>query len=914
MNDGNGIVEFNVNENALTISAIFGIDSKSIENTSVLSLGFSKRTENGLMRSGLKCMADVLDSTPYKLYRLKNLGKKSFDEIVSKIEELRKTLPESCLLSGIEPKDDTMVDDSSLDSVDAQIRKDLISRNITSLQKGDFEKVLESSSNELEIKIANELKKSCEVLGIELFSKSINYPEYSYVLSSMFKAYYIDTSYIHSNRISIENALLHIPQHRRNYPVVNLVTIFTDKNEERKKIIELFGDEQSPIKSISSCCKDVIKTDLSLLLLFLNWCSFDINHNQVVNDAISKIMNNSRMYSVLSMRAQRKTLEEVGQQLGVTRERVRQIEAKAIRVFSNSQKQYNLIQYISADKNGADIIYESDLVKYFGEDTDVIVYLLASVKTVKYKYEQSINGFIVGTEDLYNKTVMYVEESVPTAFNKSQLDQICETAFDEYGLPKDLLKQVVEKQYNVTGDIYHRNRLTKSEVYEKVLSEFFPEGIHITDDNEIAAFRNCIVKKYGDVDLPQNNRAIAARLASIGTLYDRGTYIAKREKWISDELEDKIYNYIQNNENPVLLISMVFSSFENELLQEGVTNRYFLQGILKDLFGDQFFFRRDYISRDKEFSSIYSAIIDYIKQHKYPVKKAEIQLRFKGITDIVIAMATGDSDIINYYGEYLHKTQLVVYDDEKEYLRRSLNKYLDDNEAHHIKDIYPLLMRDKPEVFSRNAANDTYCAFSLLECLFKDTIQFSRPYLAKIGVEIGKPMERLREQILAEDEYSISDISAFQKENHIQIASIVDFINSLNEKVLIKDMNTIVSIEKAEINNLIALQVENIIDDEVNETMPIRNLSCLYKLPQIAVKWSEWLIYSTLYKWSDKLDVALSSSQFRQSMPLVAPKGKMDLSQYKDVAVSPMTVTIDNLDNIDELIADLITEEMLEDV
>ena len=139
---------------------------------------------------------------------------------------------------------------------------------------------------------------------------------------------------------------------------------------------------------------------------------------------------------------------------------------------------------------------------------------------------------------------------------------------------------------------------------------------------------------------------------------------------------------------------MVFSSFENELLQEGVTNRYFLQGILKDLFGDQFFFRRDYISRDKEFSSIYSAIIDYIKQHKYPVKKAEIQLRFKGITDIVIAMATGDSDIINYYGEYLHKTQLVVYDDEKEYLWRSLNKYLDDNEAHHIKDIYPLLLME----------------------------------------------------------------------------------------------------------------------------------------------------------------------------------------------------------------------------
>ena len=62
------------------------------------------------------------------------------------------------------------------------------------------------------------------------------------------------------------------------------------------------------------------------------------------------------------------------------------------------------------------------------------------------------------------------------------------------------------------------------------------------------------------------------------------------------------------------------------------------------------------------------------------------------------------------------------------------------------------------------------------------------------------------------------------------------------------------------------------------------------------------------------MDVALSSSQLRQSIPLVAPRGKMDTTAFKDVSVTPVKIKIDNLDNIDDLISDLITEDMLEDI
>lgn len=37
----------------------------------------------------------------------------------------------------------------------------------------------------------------------------------------------------------------------------------------------------------------------------------------------------------------------------------------------------------------------------------------------------------------------------------------------------------------------------------------------------------------------------------------------------------------------------------------------------------------------------------------------------------------------------------------------------------------------------------------------------------------------------------------------------------------------------------------------------------------------------------------------------------MDVTAFKDVAATPVKVKIDNLDNIDDLISDLITEDML---
>lgn len=91
--------------------------------------------------------------------------------------------------------------------------------------------------------------------------------------------------------------------------------------------------------------------------------------------------------------------------------------------------------------------------------------------------------------------------------------------------------------------------------------------------------------------------------------------------------------------------------------------------------------------------------------------------------------------------------------------------------------------------------------------------------------------------------------------------------------------------------------------------MPIRELNSIYSFPLINIKWNEWTIYEVLRSYSDKLDVSLSNDQLSNSIPIVAPKGKMNHAKYVDYLgdCSAMSFSVDDLNNLDDLV-----EEMLQ--
>ena len=115
------------------------------------------------------------------------------------------------------------------------------------------------------------------------------------------------------------------------------------------------------------------------------------------------------------------------------------------------------------------------------------------------------------------------------------------------------------------------------------------------------------------------------------------------------------------------------------MLKEGVDNRYFLHGILKELYYKDFYFKRDCLSKDSLFVDPYGRensalkelclnIIDFIGQRKYPVQKKEIYENFPDISEFVIYNVISSKEVINYSGSYLHTDYIKFYEDLQLYI------------------------------------------------------------------------------------------------------------------------------------------------------------------------------------------------------------------------------------------------------
>ena len=875
----------NTYDENVSLSEIFNINPEDYADISVQTLSLSARVLNRLYRSKIFTVKELMQTNIAFLNRINGFGKDCLKKVISCCEKMAKSSGERSRL---------------------QLAKSLSSfaNNKQDIAAGDFSFAEFYVLSKDQKRQLDELKNSYDILGKELVFNCIYYSEKIWPIMLAFKDFNLKIDRIEE----LEEIFERIPLFRKGNRAKYYIDTYSYDVFVRNELISCYSDADSKLDSILMSLPIEDSSKFSLAKKFLKWCTFDLQTE--ISCIFNKIYSSSRTRSVIEKRAGRQTLNEIGEHMNITRERVRQIESKAKRAFKRLESEIKLMPKIFADLNGKDVISLEDLKSFGGENTEALIFLLKNDESGIFTYDSLLEGFVFGDNDLSTKIQDYID-SLPDIIHKKEVEKIINSAYEEYSIGKEYAEKSFYDSYKITGDVYHRFRLSLSQIYEAVVKRYYADGIHVYDDEEIESFRRHVHDDYGDISLPENNRAISARIAGFCILAGRGIYIPKCEPLLSDELAAEIYSYITESESSILFIGNIFSVFEKKLEAEGVNNKYYLQGILHELFGDKLYFKRDYVSRDCEFTSIYSSIVSFVKASKYPVKKCELNEHFKGITNMMLLAAMNDSEILNYFGQYLHSSNLVIRESEKEYLSDRLEMLLSDEDAHHIKDIYAVLNAELPEVFSRNAVDAPYRAFSLLEYIFRRQYKFSRPYIALKNVEIGRPNERLREMLYSQDEFSVSDITEFARENHMQIQALIEYINSLNDRFLLADNDTLKLIEEIGLNDDIAAEIEDLIFEEITDTVPIRDLQCVSKFPHINVPWNEWLVYSAIIKWGKRLEVVLSSSQFRMSIPLIAPKGKMDIEKYKDIIPEPNRIKIDDLDDIDSLLADILSEELL---
>ena len=357
--------------------------------------------------------------------------------------------------------------------------------------------------------------------------------------------------------------------------------------------------------------------------------------------------------------------------------------------------------------------------------------------------------------------------------------------------------------------------------------------------------------------------------------------------------------------------SMIFTEFEEVLRENGVNNRYYLQGILKELFGDTWFFKKDYVSTSPEATSLYEAVGSFIAKATSPVSKEEVMHQFPGITDVVINLAVSGSDTLNLFGSYINASRLTLSNSDIKYLHQKLENTLAKEEICYTRDLYNEIKIERPELLLRNYISAGFSLYSVLEYLFEDDYNFSRPFIAREGAEIKSILSVLKEMVEEAEVIEIADITAFASEHNYPIPSILDFVDSCNGTHLMINARELATFEYIGVDEEIARQVEQLVMPEVRDTMPISHLSCVEKLPHIKVEWNAWLIRGILRKWSKLLSVGTSKSLFRITYPVIAPTGcPLEVEFDESVSHNGELIKTDNLDNIEDLIADYITEEL----
>lgn len=852
----------------------------------VFTLPFSVRLINSFMKNSITTLEDLLKTTPSFLMNLNGFGKKCLDEVYS-------------FFASFSDKCTPNIQDEHIPSYSVFIN------NRDELALGNFCFFEDMDLSEDKVKMLKKYKEAYDVLGEKLAFDCVISPQNVLPIIEMFKSY---QNYIkqHIEIVKLANSL---PNTRRNNKALVYINAFTINENERSILKSLCESEEATLLMMAKTDNKINDpSTYALLKKFYKWCAFDLEKE--INGFFDNLFSKENMRIAIQLRAKKETLEQIGETLGVTRERVRQIEFKAKRKFSYFCDQMRIIPKIFAEQNGNVILTPDKINTYFKKHSSVLLFLLRTYESANYTYDRHFDVFVFGNTSVTNIVQSRID-TLPEIIKENQLEMVLCNGVKGTDIPIEVLKKAFLEDYQHTGKVYYRYRLSISTILEMVIDSYYPKGIKVYDIDEISRFRKIVSNEYGDIGLPSNDRALSNRIIRICVLCGRGLYRLKNEKYLPVQLANEICEYIENSENTIFLTNTLFSTFEKKLLDVGIDNKYFLQGVLHDMFPDKFVFRRDYISKDVEITSVYSSVVNYIKHSNFPVSKAEIQNAFPGITDIVITLSVNDPNVINYFGEYLHASKLNIYDYEKSYLFKVINELTNDSKAHHIQEIYDIVVRQRPEILTRNAAMNPFSTFSVAEYLFRDKFHFSRPYIAKHGVEIGRPAERLHDLIYSEDEFNISEISEFSKENHFQINSLLEYINECNDEFLLINDETMMKIDRIGIDKDIAYQVENIIAESINETTPIRDLTIFARLPQIKVPWTDWLIYSMIFKWGTKVVVGTSSNQFRLSIPLIAPVDNFDPSLFKDIDKSDTSTShiVDDLNNIDSLLEDIIEDE-----
>lgn len=843
-------------EGELTLAEMFDVDPDCFIDDSLDALNLSVRASNCLKAfcvktkgKTIRCLSigDLLNRTPEELRNIRNMGIKSVKEIIQKTRDF---------VSEYRPKKNNR---SIYEKKNKKVYVDDITKSAIRAMLSGEDVFIEGFSKE-QIEIINDAKNAIDVVGIEMCNEMLTNPAYNMsVLDSLMDFAAPNITRINEIR-EIAYKIIELPDNIKSKRAIPFFRAYLTKDIEQVKTLSNVFEDKVRICEIADVLnkykdKDSINSILNMVSKFVDWVSFDIDElikriSKSIEEKLSE--KSSRTLEVLGLRAQGKTLEEVGNAFGVTRERIRQIEAKAHNVFRNTyyKQNYDLIMLVYALRDGDDVLFFEELNQEIG----VFAYALweeikFSPEHENYYYSKALNAIVIRTDkkgtqngqELYAQ-VESVINNLPDIFEEEHIEEKFNLIADQKCLPVEVLMNAFNKQYKHTGVFYHRGNITVVFMCEYVLKNRFQAGFKIADEYEADRFRQYLFEFFGKKGASITNRALDAKVGHIGVLCDRGKYIHPDFLQIDEEVLDAVNNYVKESNRLLLPYGEVFEALKEVFEGTQITNRFLLQGALKK-YGCKYETGKDFI-RKKHAVSFVDELESFVEERGI-VHKSEIFAEFTSLGEAGLGQVAARSEnVFNIDGGYyIHASVFDILPEDYESIRPYISQACAEIPVN-IRTVYDEISVRFPDFIYRNDFEDRNKLFAALNYMFREEFSFSRPYIAKNGVNTITNKSVILQHIADYESIEIDELIDICDDNNIHYVAASYLFQLLSPEFVRISNTTMMRRELSGIDDEVISKTVKIVEElvEVSGYVVGSKVRDYLWFPETEVEWNEFLL------------------------------------------------------------------------
>ena len=459
---------------------------------------------------------------------------------------------------------------------------------LLSFSIAEFDKV-----NNINSEISNRLLKIKELLGDDLciwYSKNNNGLENLVSMLNSFVETYEDAQ---KTKDQLNQPIKSLATNNYEAKIAPLISAFGSK--DGTIVLSKFFEriKLTYVRDLLRLLTMTIGKNESLQLIkFIHWLGED--KIIVLRHKLHNLSKTDRDEQIIRKRAKGNTLEETSAVYALTHEGVRQIEKKLQKRFDHYIIQIKPHYILYAFSKNTGYISTNDIIQLLGDLSDIFIYCLKKSNCSTAYWSNELNGFIIGDRKWYEQLSEF-KESLPEILVYESVDELIANVIEILALPVafDDARRLVLSDYKLTGKVYLKKKISLSRMYYAVLEQYYPDGIKLYDNSETIRFRNYLRELFGDIHLPENNRAIDVRLTELTILCGKGKHVLPSGVKIPFELLRKIHDAIIEFDGDEIRFIVLFERFKNELLEySNITNKYFLQGVLRQHYSNEFDFTR----------------------------------------------------------------------------------------------------------------------------------------------------------------------------------------------------------------------------------------------------------------------------------------------------------------------------------